>query len=886
MRARRNAAELLYGWLVRRLPDRLGARADEMQELFGWQLARSSGRWQRLRFIAGAVVDALWQSIEGRRLERRLIGRERRGSRVAAVTRDLRIAFRNLGRQPGFTLPVVTTLALGIGMAAAMAVVVQRVLLDALPFPDGDRLVVVRERTESGALLPASYANFEDWRASGRSFVAMSAVFGPQNVIVLGGAQPVRIPALFVSQDYFRVGGVEPERGRLLGPGENVPGGVPAVVVSHRFWLESLGGVEDLNEVTLSLQDLLNRVEAYAVVGVMPAGFELMGDADLYVPLDRGVPWGVRGNHVVHVIGRMAEGRSPESAARDLDRVQAGVRAEVGDETEAIGVDVTTLRDEIVGSVRTPVVLLLIGSLLLLATSFLNVSGALLARGVARQKEIQVRASLGATRGRLLSGMVLESALYAGIACLAGVLIARVLLGFLSAAAPAQIPNLAGIASAWTEILAAAAALTFAGVPLFGVATAAASTRGTGGLLRLRSGSATRGARNVGRALIAVEAALALMLLTTAGVLGRSLWGIVSADTGFESAGVLTAEVNLPPRPDGNAAMIVRYFEDALAELRATPGVESAGMSNLLPIGGASSVAGPVQLESGETPGITAHYRVADAGYFETMSIPLVRGRLFDQQDVHGAPHSAIINTTMARMLFREEDPIGRRFHLGGMDPYREDWLTIVGIVEEARPWSAAPGTYPVYYVDYRQRPAFLLFTGADFVARVRNSDVATALRDRLAGIEADVPVRIRSLDDRLASRTADRRFVLSLLALFALLALALTAVGIWGVVSFISSRRTRDIGIRLALGATPAGVLRGLQWETGPPVLIGMLFGAVFATALTRLVRSQLYGVGTFDPLSLAAVATTIAATAWAASYLPARRAKRLDPVITLRDG
>jgi putative ABC transport system permease protein len=885
VRTRRNAADLLYGWLVRRLPGQLRAQAEEMEELFRWQLARSSGRRQRFRFVAGALVDAVRQSIESRRRDQRLMGRERRARRVEAVTRDLRIAFRNLVRQPGFTLPVVTTLALGIGMAAAMAVVVQRVLLDALPFPDGDRLVVIRERTESGVLLPASYANFEDWREGSRSFAAMSAVYGPQNVIVLGAAQPVRVPALFVSQDYFRVSGVEPERGRVLVAGENAPGGVPAVVVSHRFWLESLGGVEDLSGVTLSLQDLLNRVEAYAVVGVMPAGFELMGEADIYVPLDRGVPWSVRGNHVVHVIGRMAAGGSAESAARDLDRVQAGVRAQVGDETEAVGVGVTTLRDETVGSVRTPVILLLIGSLLLLATSFLNVSGALLARGVARQKEIQVRASLGATRGRLLSGMVLESVLYAGIACLAGVVIARVLLGVLSAAAPVQIPNLVGITSAWTQILSAAAALTFVGLPLFGVATAAASTRGDGGLLRVRSASGTRGARNVGRALIAVETALALMLLTTAGVLGRSLWGIVTADTGFEPAGVLTAEVNLPPRPDGTAAMIVRYFENGLAELRATPGVESAGMSNLLPIGGASSIAGPVQLESGEAPEIIAHYRVADTGYFETMSIPLVRGRLFDHQDVPGAPHAAVINTTMARILFGEEDPIGRRFHLGGMDPYRDDWLTIVGIVDEARPWSAAPGTYPVYYVHYRQRPAFLLYSGADFVARVRTSDVAPALRDRLAGIESDVPVRIRSLDDRLASPTADRRFVLTLLALFALLALALTAVGIWGVVSFISSRRTRDIGIRLALGATPSAVLRGLQWETGPPVLIGMLFGAVFATSLTRLVRSQLFGVGIFDPLSLAAVAVTIAGTAWAASYLPARRAKRLDPVITLRD-
>jgi putative ABC transport system permease protein len=348
---------------------------------------------------------------------------------------------------------------------------------------------------------------------------------------------------------------------------------------------------------------------------------------------------------------------------------------------------------------------------------------------------------------------------------------------------------------------------------------------------------------------------------------------------------VITAEVNLPPRPDGDAAMIASYFETALEEIRSTPGVLSAGVSNLLPVGGSSSVGGPVTLESGETPDVISHYRIADGGFFETMSIALTRGRVFDQRDVPGAPHTAVINTTMARMLFGDDDPIGRRFHLGGMDPYRDDWLTIIGIVEEARPWSVPAGTHPVYYVNYRQRPIFFAYTGADFVVQVRTPDVAAALRTRISALEPDVPVRIRSLDERIANRTADRRFVLTLLALFAGLALALTAVGIWGVVSFITSRRTRDMGIRIALGATPGRVLRGLQWETGPPVLIGMLIGAVTASLLTRLVRSYLYGVGVFDPISLAAVAVTITATAWAASYLPARRARRLDPGATLRD-
>lgn len=877
----RGIAVRLYSLLVRVLARRLRGDAAELTDLFGWQYARVSGRWRRVCFAAGAMTDAVRQSF--RRSPSRASPQDS-GVTRGLVLREARIALRNLARQPGFTLPVVGTLALGIGMSSAMLVVVQRVLLAPLPYPDGDRIVVVRERTESGGLLPASYPNFADWRDGTRAFATLSAVAGPQNAIVLGGRESARVPALFVSRDYFEVSGVEPARGRVLSASENAPGGGPALVVSHRFWQDVLGGATDLDAISLSLQDLLGRVESYAVVGVMPPGFSFMGEADVYVPLDRGVPWSVRGNHVLSVVGRMASGATVGSAANDLDRIQDAVRAQFGDETEAIGVGVATLREETVGSVRTPILLLLVGALLLLVTSFLNVSGALLARAVARQKEMRVRASLGATRARLLLALLAESVLIALLGFVFAVLLARLLLSGLAAAAPAQIPNLDGIASDWFHLMTAGAVFACAGLPFFGVATAVASTRGDGGLLRIRADSGTRGARNMWRALIAVEAALALMLLTTAGILGRSLWTIVTTETGFESANIVTAEVNLPPRQDGAPADIVRYFQAALAQLRATPGVELAGVSNLLPLGG-TSVAGPVQLDNGRTPDVIAHYRVADAGFFETMSIELLRGRLFDHRDVQGAPHAALINATLARMLFGEEEAIGRRFHLGGMDPYRDDWLTVVGIVEEARPWSVAPGSYPVYYVDYRQRPIFLAFTGADFVARVRTPDAAPAIRDRLAAIEADVPVRVRTLDERLASRTADRRFVLSLLGLFATLALALTGVGIWGVVSFIVSRRTRDMGIRLALGASPTRVLRGLQWETGPPVILGMIVGAFAATGLTRFVRSQLFGVGVFDPLSLATVAITILATTWMASYLPARKARRIDPVNTLRD-
>ena len=797
---------------------------------------------------------------------------------------DLRIAIRSLLQRPGFTIPVVVTLGLGIGLAAAMVTVVRGVLLEPLPYPDAERLVVLRERMEGGALLPASIVNFGDWREASSSFEALAAVAGPRAATVLGADEPLRVPTMFVTSDFFRVGSVEPFLGRTLRPEENRPGGPAAVVVSHGFWSRALSSRLDLESVRLTVQDLLGQVTTYTVVGVMPPGFALMDEADVYVPLDRAIPWNVRGNHVVRVVGRLAPGASPETARLEVDAIQARIHDRFSGETEAVGVGATSLRDDVIGPVRTPVVLLLAGALLLLASAFLDAAGALLARGVSRQQELLVRASLGATRGRLLMQLVLESGLYALAGLLAGLFVAHALLGVLTRLAPPAIPRLAELRPEGLGLAVAASLLAAVGMLLFGVATAWITTRGGGAALRVRGGGTSRGARAVWNGLIAAEVALALMLLTTAGVLGRSLWGIATAETGFSSGGVLTAEVSRAAN-DG-AEPFVTFFDRALDEIRALPGVESAGLSNLLPVPGSSNIGGPVELESGQQPDVIAQYRVADGGFFGTLGITLLRGRVFDATDAPGAPHAAVINTTMAERIWPGEDAVGKRFHLGGMDPYRDDWLTVVGIVEEARPWSVEAGTYPVYYVSYRQRPLFLTLTGADLV--VRGADAAAladGIRSRITALDANVPIRLRTLDERLASRTADRRFVLSLLGVFAVLSLVLTALGIWGVVTFIVSRRTRDMGIRMALGARPAQVLRGLQREALPAVVLGMIVGGALAVALTRLVRSQLYGVGVFDPLSLGVVAITMAVTAWCASYVPARRVKRLDPAVTLRD-
>jgi putative ABC transport system permease protein len=878
----------IYALLLLVLPARFRAEyGGELRELFEWQLARLRGR-ARLRFLLGTLADL------GREAYATRFGRVR-GVPVARTVRrrtmdglyyDARHAARSLIRRPGLTVPLVLTLGLGIGLAAAMVAVTDGVLLRPLKYPDGERLVLLRERTESARVLPASYANFADWRAQASSFDGLAAVVGPQNATVLGAAEAARAPALFVSSDYFEVAGTPPLLGRLLGAVDGDPGAPAAVVVSHDFWTDALGAPRDLTGVALVVQDLLGRALSHDVVGVLPPGFDLMGEADVYLPLDRAVPWSVRGNHAVWVLGRLSPGSTAEAAVRELAVVQARIRSEYPGETEAVGVAVTSLREELVGPVRTPVLLLLTGAGLLLLAAFLNAGGALLARGVSRRQELLIRGSLGATRGRIVRQLLVESALLGAAGMAVGLVLARLLLAGVVRLDGAALPRVSELAGGTWVTAAAAALLASVGVLFFGTLSATLTTRSARAqALRVGARGTRRGARTVWQTLIAAEVALALMLLSASGVLGRSLWHIMTADTGFRADGVVTAQVSLPSHLYGEAGAVTRYFERALETLRAAPDIESAGLGHVLPLPGVGGIGGPIELASGEKPDVIAQYRVADDGFFRTLDIALLRGRLFDGSDVPGAPHAAVVNEPLAHALWPGQDPIGQRFYLGGMDPYVDEWLHVVGVVAEARPWSSAPGAMPTYYVAARQRPAFLTFTGAELLARGRDaSAVARVMGDRLAALDDQVPARIGPLEERLAAGTADRRFVLSLLALFAALALASTAVGIWGVVSFIVSQATHEAGIRLALGARPGQLLRSLQARTTVPVLVGALIGLAGATVLIRLVRSLLFGVGPFDPVTFAAVGVLIGATAWAASYIPARRIRRLDPTTALR--
>jgi predicted permease len=806
--------------------------------------------------------------------------RDERGTRwLEDTARDLGLAARRLARAPGFSAVTIGTLALGIGATTAMFSLVDGVLIRDLPYPDADRMVSVWERSETGEPRHASYLNFSDWRREASSFDALAAYTPPAPLTVLGPSGGVRATVTRVSEDFFEVARVPPALGRTPTPDEHRPDGAPVAVVSHRFWLEALGAPPALSGLALGVQGL-----TYDVVGVMPADFEFPSTPDLWLSLDRAVPWTVRANHVVRVVGRLAPGREVAVAAEELERVHAGIRA-TAPEVETPGVVVRALHDELVVGAREPLLLLMGAAGFLLLVACGNVATTFLARGAGRSAEMGVRASLGAGRGRLVRQLVAESVLTAALGALAALVVAAGILDLTRVFDPGAVPRLGEVALDLRVLLftLGVAALTVLG---FGLLPALRVTAGDlAGATRAGRSGTDRRHRRTWRILIAGEVALAVVLLAGAGLLLRSLGAIMDQDLGFDPAGVATARLHLPAERFGTAQAAHAFLDDVTMALDAGPGVEATGVGLMLPIRGSGSVGGPVTLDDGSRTDAWFHYRVADGGFFDVLRIPLLEGRLFGPDDGADATHVAVIDEAMARILWPGESAIGRTFEPGAIDPYPGRGLTVVGVVGGVRDWSQEPGSSPTYYVSSRQRPAFLGLFGLHVVARGADAaQVAGRMRDEVRRINADVPVEVAVLRARLGDSAGDRRFTALLLGGFAFLALALASVGIYGVVSYAAARRSREMGIRLALGARPAQVRGTVQAEALAMVGFGLGAGLVGSLALSRMLGGLLFDVGGFDPVAYAGAVAALLLTAWAASWAPARRATRVHPVETLR--
>ncbi len=798
----------------------------------------------------------------------------------------IRVALRSLARQPGYTLVALITLVLGIGANTAVFSIVGGVLLSPLPYPAPDRLVRLAEVNGQSDTMWVAWHNFDDWRRSATRFESMAVFFRGGESTVLGTSEPLRAGVTGVSDGFFRTLRAVPERGRALRPEDHRFGAAPVVVVSDAFWRAHLGADPDLAAHPLTVSGF--RVQ---VVGVMPPGFDFPGDIQIWYPVELRQPSADRTTHNYIAIGRLKPGATLAQADGELDAItrhfadEPGALSDPGEDAYfPRAAAVSPLRDTIVGDVQRPLWILLGAALLVLLVACTNLASATLARGTSREHELAVRHALGAGWRRLIGVVVAEVGALSVAGALLGIGAGWIVVRTLPALAPPGLPRLDAIrldfrVVVFTLVVALVAAVVAGLLPGLRVARGAvASLRGGA------RGGTDRRRQRIWKWLIGCETALALVLLVGSGLLLRSFRSVLDVDPGFRTSGLLTATVDPPTAryPDDEAKR--RYFEALSERLRALPGVEAAGLVTMAPMDRPSN--GKVEVQGGPQPTASGEYQLADADYFRVMRIPLLRGRLFEPRDVAGAAHVVVVNHAFAELAWPGEDPIGKQMTGGGMDSFwnQDKWATVVGVVGDVRQSDLTAAPAPTFYFPYTQRPtrAFSM-TAVLQPARGRPEALAPAVRQAVHDLDSDVPVRFEPLRQRIGQALGTRRFLLLVVLGFAAIALALAAVGVYGVVAYAVARRRREIGIRLALGATPRALRGALQREYMVAAGFGAAAGVVLALALTRIMENLLFGVRPTDPLTFAGVLAVLGTAAWAASFVSSLRGTRVEPRETL---
>lgn len=809
---------------------------------------------------------------------------------MRTLWQDLRYGARTLWKTPGFTLIAVLTLALGIGANTAIFSIVNGVLLRPLPYRDPDRIVTLWENNAKDGIErdDVSPANFLDWRDRHRAFEEI-AFANPFSFDYTGGDEPEVLRNALVSRGFFQILGVGALHGRVFTPEEYEAGREQVIVLSHGLWQRRFGGDPNVVGRTLTLDDRL-----YTVVGVMPPAFSLHlfdRPEEMWSPqvLTEDLRRQRRATYL-KVIARLKPGATPEGARAEMDGIAAQLAEENPSTNKDIGVTTLTLSEQMTGKWRPALLVLLgaVGFVLLIACA--NVASLLLARGSEREREFAIRAAIGANRRRLVRQLLVENLMLALVGCAGGLLLATWATDLIVALSPGDIPRIAqvGLDVAALGFLLGVGLLT---ALVFGLAPALAFSKPDLNLSLKDTGrSVTSGAsRRRLRGLVVVEIALAFVLLIGAGLLLRSFVRLLEVDPGFATRQVVSLQVFIWDRyatPDRRRI----YVDEALARVASLPGVESAGVTTAVPFLESSSTTSlPLVVEGRPTPPAgqepVAQATIATAGYFPAMGMRLLSGRLFNEFDRSESPNVVLINETMRRRYFPDEDPLGKKFALRRTtrDAQAATTLEIVGVVSDMRHEALDKEPRPEFFRPHAQSPSGSII----FVVRTAN-DPATlvpALKARLWEINRTQPFyAISTMDQLLSDSLKARRFSLALLVSFALLALALAVIGIYGVVSFTTGQRTHEIGVRMALGAGRGDVLRLIIGQGMRLTLLGVAIGTIAALALTRVMVSLLYGVSTTDPLVFVGVALLLTAVALAACYIPARRAMKVDPMVALR--
>lgn len=797
------------------------------------------------------------------------------------LLQDVRYALRQLARAPGFTAVAVLTLAIGIGANTAIFGAIDAVLLKPLPFPDADRIFALRQHDRARGVERelVAPANFFDWRERSRSFELMAAA-DPWSLDYIGVDGADRVQAWRVTEGFFDALGVPPLMGRTLGADDYTPAGAPVVVLTHSAWQSRFGGDPAIVGKTIAFNDL-----PIEVVGVMPPRFEYPAGGDVWIPLPLQVPFASdRAGGFWDVIAKLARGVDARAAQAELDAVSGQLAAEYPVSNSELGIAMVPIGESLVVEVRPALVFLLaaVGAVLLIACA--NVANLLLARAADRRREFAVRSVCGATRGRVIRQLVTESAMLALLGGFAGVLLASWGLSALGAVRPDNLPHVADPAIdarvlAFASLLVVGTALLFGLVPAWHAARTDVRER-----LHGTPRSATPAGRRLKQGLIVAELALATVLLISAGLLVRSLIGLLDVERGYRSDNVAAVTVQAwRYYPDLNRRQ--QFVEEALERVAALPGVSAAGMASALPLAGeigqnttTFAIEGRPLPQSDGLPTVRAV--AVTSGYFDALRIPLRAGRLVQVTDDDDAPRVILINEAMARRYWAGESPLGARVTLGFLGAR---WTAeVIGIVGDTRQ-TLQEDPPPSLFMPYAQAR-----TGAlHFVVRAVGDPTAltAAVRQTIASINPAMPFAgSATLDGLVDDAVRERRVTMTLLLVFSFTALGLAAIGTYGVLSYDATRRSQEVGIRVALGADTSSIMRLLVGQGLLFALIGISTGAVLALGVTRLLSRFLFGVAPFDPLTFAAIAVLLTCVTVFASYWPARRAARVDPMVALR--
>jgi putative ABC transport system permease protein len=814
---------------------------------------------------------------------------------MTSLVLELRHAARVMIQRIGVTAIAVFTLALAIGATTAIFSVVYGVLLRPLPYPAPDRLLALWEVNHRGTFSRLADPNFDDFRDRNRTFSSM-AKYSSWVTPVIGPTEPTRTMVATVSRDFFRVVGVQPAVGRGLTADDAHLGAAPAAIVSHRYWTLSLGSAEPLSTLHLRLED-----RVYSVVGVMPAGFAFPAKADVWLPAELEPENTSRTSHNYWAIGRLRDGVSVDQAAADVGGIAKDIVRHSTEQGDYLMTDaaVQPLQSSLTGRVGSTLYLLLGAVFFLLLVACANVTNLLLAQAAARRRELAIRHALGAGRRRLVRQFMAEALVLVVPSCLAGLLVAFLGISALLSLAPADLPRLEEVTMSW-PVLGFAMGLSALVALALGLVTALRATnRDPRETLVDGARGQTAGAssQRVGRMIVTAQLAITVVLLIGAALLGRSLLRVLSVNPGFRTNGIIAMDLTLPSSDDPAAkARLVPFYADVFDRLRTIPGVEEVAAANAVPLDGGlpdglfllvapqdapKKMDDLVALFQQKARLGTADYCAASPEYFHVLGIPLIRGRLFDDRDRANSPHVAVISAALVRARWPDVDPIGQAIEFGNMDGDLRP-LTIVGIVGDTREYGLEQAPRPIVYVNLMQRPR----SAATVVMRSSADPraITTGARGVLKAVAPDVPPRFRTFTQIYSASLGARQFNLTLVGVFAATALLLAVAGIYGVMAYSVTQRRREIGVRVALGATPGRVFRTILGQGLFTTTLGVTIGVVAAMGLTRTLETLLFDVTRTDPVAFAGVVGILAFVAMLACYVPARRATRADPMDALR--